>query len=99
MTEQLFVYGTLMEPGVQVAVFGRAVEGSPDALADYRKSRIRLGGRVYPIVKPAAGSTVEGLVITVSPTELAKIDHYEGEDYRRQKVTLVSGRRVWVYQA
>ncbi len=98
MTEQLFVYGTLMDPIVQFAVFGRATEGKPDKLPNYRKSRIRLGGRVYPIVKPAAGSSVEGQVITVSPTELNRIDHYEGEAYRRTKVTLVSGRRAWVYQ-
>ena len=70
-----------------------------DKLTEYRKSSIRLGDRDYPIVEPEAGSSVEGLVITVSPTELSRIDHYEGENYRRTRVTLVSGRRAWVYRA
>ena len=99
MTEQLFVYGTLMEPIVQISVFGGTTHGQPDTLADFKKSSIRLGGRLYPIIEPEADSSVEGLVITVTPTELRRIDQYEGEDYRRKKVTLVSGRQVWVYQA
>jgi gamma-glutamylcyclotransferase (GGCT)/AIG2-like uncharacterized protein YtfP len=99
MTEQLFVYGTLMDPIVQFAVVGRTAEGRPDTLPDFRKSSLKLGGRVYPIVKPAAGSVVEGLVIMVSPTELGRIDHYEGEAYRRTRATLTSGRQAWVYQA
>lgn len=99
MTEQLFVYGTLMDPIVQFAVFGRATEGRPDKLPGFRKSSLRLGGRVYPIVKPSGGRSVEGQVITVSPAELSRIDHYEGEAYRRTRVTLASGRRAWVYQA
>jgi len=99
MAEELFVYGTLMDPVIQFAVFGRATEGSPDRLAGYRKSSIRLGDRDYSIIEPEAGNSVEGLAITVSSTELSLIDHYEGEAYRRQKVTLVSGRQAWVYQA
>ena len=99
MLEQLFVYGTLIDPVVQFAVFGRATEGRPDKLAGNRMSSIRLGDRDYPIIEPENSSSVEGLVITVSLTELSLIDHYEGEAYRRNKVTLVSGRRAWVYQA
>jgi gamma-glutamylcyclotransferase (GGCT)/AIG2-like uncharacterized protein YtfP len=99
MPEQLFVYGTLIDPIVQFAVFGRATEGRPDRLADFEKSDIRLGDRVYPVIKPEPGSSVEGLAITVTPTELGCIDQYEGENYRRTKVTLASGRQAWVYQA
>ena len=99
MPEQLFVYGTLMDPTVQLAVFGRAIRGRPDTLADFEKSSIRLGGRVYPIIKPESGSSVKGLVISVTPAELAHIDQYEGEAYRRKKVNLISGKKVWVYQA
>ena len=99
MTEQLFVYGTLKEPSVQFLVFGRVTSGKLDTLTGYRKASIRLGGRVFPIIKPEAGTSVEGMVITVSPTELKKIDRYEGQAYRRQKVTLSSGQEVWVYQA
>jgi gamma-glutamylcyclotransferase (GGCT)/AIG2-like uncharacterized protein YtfP len=99
MTEQLFVYGTLKEPRVQFLVFGRVTPGKPDTLAGYRQASIRLGGRVFPIIKPEAGNSVEGMVISVSPAELEQIDRYEGQAYRRQKVTLGSGQKAWVYQA
>jgi len=99
MPEQLFVYGTLMDPIIQFAVLGRTVRGAPDRLADYRKSSIRLGGQVFPTIKPESGSSVKGLVISVTPAELVHIDQYEGEAYRRKKVNLISGKKVWVYQA
>ncbi len=98
MEHHLFVYGTLLESEVQLAVLGRVVAGTPDKLAGYKKAGIRLEGQLYPIIKPAAGSVVAGLVIAVSPAELKLIDDYEGEAYRRTRVTLVSGRQVWVYQ-
>lgn len=98
MTESLFVYGTLMDPQVQRRVFGRAAPGQPDKLLGYRKDQIRLGfGIVYPIIRPEAEGSVEGLVIQITPAELRLIDHYEGTAYRRSKVTLVSGREAWVY--
>jgi gamma-glutamylcyclotransferase (GGCT)/AIG2-like uncharacterized protein YtfP len=99
MSERLFVYGTLKDPKIQALVFGRVTPGKLDTLAGYRKASIRLGRRVFPIIKPEAGNSVEGMVITVSPAELKQIDRYEGQAYRRQQVTLGSGRRAWVYQA
>ena len=98
MEHHLFVYGTLLETEVQLAILGRMVEGTPDRLAGYKKVSIWLEGQIYPIIKPAAGSAVAGLVIAVTPAELKLIDDYEGEAYRRTRVTLVSGRQVWVYQ-
>lgn len=99
LTEDLFVYGTLKDPQVQIRVLGRRVRGMADRLPDYKKSTIRLSGRQFPIVKPEEGNSVEGLVIAVTPTELIQIDHYEGRAYQRQKVTLASGRSAWVYRA
>ena len=96
--EQLFVYGTLMEPGVQERVFGRIVPGEPDRLTGYNKGNIRLGGRVYPIVRPSPGSSVTGLVLQLSQAELELADRYETSAYRRKKAWLASGRQVWVYQ-
>lgn len=98
MNELLFVYGTLMESQVQQKIIGRSVPGEPDSLAGYEKDRIRLGGGVYPIVRPRANSSVEGVVIAVSPAELELIDQYETDAYRREKVVLASGRRAWVYR-
>jgi gamma-glutamylcyclotransferase (GGCT)/AIG2-like uncharacterized protein YtfP len=97
MTESLFVYGTLMNPLVQQRVFGRTAPGVADRLVGYRKDLIHLGSGVYPIIRPEAGAVVEGFVIHVTAAELALIDYYEGNAYRRKKVTLVSGRKAWVY--
>ncbi len=99
MTEALFVYGTLMEPRVQMGVIGRTVTGRPDRLDGYKKGQIRLGGGLFPIIEPEPGRSVEGVVITVTPAELVRIDRYESDAYRRQKVTLASGQQAWVYRA
>jgi gamma-glutamylcyclotransferase (GGCT)/AIG2-like uncharacterized protein YtfP len=96
--EYLFVYGTLMDPPVQRKVFGRTVSGQPDMLTGYENDQIDLGSGVYPIIRRKAGSSVAGLIITVTPAELKSIDDYEGSAYRRVKVELTSGRRAWVYQ-
>jgi gamma-glutamylcyclotransferase (GGCT)/AIG2-like uncharacterized protein YtfP len=96
--ENLFVYGTLQDPHIQQTIFGRLIEGQPDALADYHKFQIRLGGQLYPIISPAAGSQVEGLLLRVTPAELQRADDYETDDYQRVKVNLTSGIKAWVYQ-
>lgn len=96
--EQLFVYGTLKDRTIQQAVFGRVMEGKPDTLEGFTRGEITLGGTVYPIIRPDIYSQVEGLVIEVTLDELALIDRYEGDDYRRVKVTLASGQRAWVYR-
>jgi gamma-glutamylcyclotransferase (GGCT)/AIG2-like uncharacterized protein YtfP len=98
MSEHLFVYGTLKDPAVQQAVFGRVVEGTPDMLDGYHKGEITLGSNVYAIIRPDSESHVEGLALEVMPQELALIDRYEGSDYRRVQVTLKSGQRAWVYR-
>ncbi len=98
MFEQLFVYGTLKDPAVQQAVFGRMVEGTPDVLAGYKKGEITLGAAVYPIIRPDEASQVEGRVLEITAHELALIDRYEGSDYQRVQVTLTSGKRAWVYR-
>jgi gamma-glutamylcyclotransferase (GGCT)/AIG2-like uncharacterized protein YtfP len=97
MLEKLFVYGTLRDPAVQQAVFGRVVEAVADTLAGYEKGEITLDGTVYGIIRPDAQSQVEGQVIEVTPQELAVIDRYEGDDYQRFQVTLKSSQRAWVY--
>jgi gamma-glutamylcyclotransferase (GGCT)/AIG2-like uncharacterized protein YtfP len=98
MGEFLFVYGTLKDAAVQQAVFGRAVEGKPDTLDGYTRARIELGGTMYSIIRPDLHGSVEGLLIEVTPQELALIDRYEGGDYQRVQVTLKTGQAAWVYR-
>ena len=95
--EQLFVYGTLQDPAVQQRVIGRTTTGKPDTLDGFFKSRIALGDGIFPIVIPRHGASVEGLVLDITPEELARMDIYETSAYRRIWVTLRSGLEVWVY--
>lgn len=95
--EKLFVYGTLTQPGVQRAVIGRVIVGTPDTLDGYYKGEIKLGLRTYPIARPRPGARIAGLVLEVTPEELARCDRYETDAYRRVRVTLASGVEAWVY--
>jgi gamma-glutamylcyclotransferase (GGCT)/AIG2-like uncharacterized protein YtfP len=95
--ESLFVYGTLQDAEVQQRIIGRLVAGSPDALDGYRKAQISIGGNFYPFAVQDAADSVRGQVLEVTADELAAMDAYEGDEYRRIQVTLRSGRIVWVY--
>ena len=97
MTESLHLRHFVESASTETGVWSVRA-GQPDTLAGYKKYSIRLATGIYPIIRPEAGGLVEGLVIQITPAELALIDHYEGDAYQRKKVTLVSGRWAWVYQ-
>lgn len=97
--DALFVYGTLQDAQVQERVFGRVVAGIPDALDGYRKGNITINGSVYFIAVEDVSGAVDGLVLELTPAELSETDAYEGDDYRRMRVQLRSGRTAWVYCA
>lgn len=99
----LFSYGTLRDEMVQLALFGRRLTATPDDLAGFGQGEIELvengeTGR-YPIIAASDDLTdrVAGQVLELSPAELATADIYEGDDYARIQVRLVSGRPAWVY--
>lgn len=108
MTELLFSYGTLRQPDVQQATFGRELDGRPDAIVGYDLDYVTItdphviatsGSDRHPILKPTdrAGAAVEGMVFTISEADLAAADEYEVDDYRRIAVPLRSGDEAWVY--
>ena len=108
MTEALFSYGTLQLLNVQIANYGRALEGEPDALIGYRIEDLVVGDpdvvaisgkEVHSIARHTgnAGDRIEGTVLELTEHELAATDDYEVEPYRRIEVTLESGRAAWVY--
>ncbi len=97
MTERLFVYGTLCDPNVRMAVFQRSIGGTPDTLHGYRKTVIAFGAHNYPIIQAAPGQHVDGLLLEVSAEELARSDRYETHAYQRIQLTLASGVTAWVY--
>ena len=103
----LFSYGTLQQEEVQLSVFGRLLNGQPDALVGFEQSLIEIndpesaatGSATHAIVKCNGKneSRVCGTVFEISDTELAKADEYEPADYKRISTTLASGRQAWVY--
>ena len=108
MTELLFSYGTLRQPEVQRATFGRELDGRPDAIVGYDLTYVAItdphviatsGSDRHPILKPTdrADAAVEGTVFAISAADLAAADTYEVEDYRRIAVPLRSGEQAWVY--
>ncbi|WP_212823353.1 gamma-glutamylcyclotransferase family protein [Catellatospora sp. TT07R-123] len=104
----LFSYGTLRDPAVQQANFGRELAGRSDALSGFRVDLVEItdpdvlavsGQSHHPIVvaSDVPADQVAGMVFEVSDAELAAADDYEVDDYRRILVTLASGVRAWVY--
>ncbi len=95
--EQLFVYGTLRDADVQQRVYGRTQLGRPDTLYGFRKSEVWSGDAYYPIAIPDPDGEIDGFVLDLTDDEMARGDAYEGDEYRRQRVTLRSGAEVWMY--
>jgi len=104
----LFVYGSLRQPEVQRALFGRVVETAPDALAGFALAMVAIddpdvvakSGSATHRILDATGDPadlVEGQVLRLSATELAAADAYETKDYARVAVRLESGIEAYVY--
>ena len=106
--EKLFTYGTLQLEEVQLATFGRRLEGRPDVLPGYRLVNITIEDEDF--VKKSgtaehrnlqftgnASDFVEGTVFSVTMKEIEKSDAYEPEGYERVLVQLKSGTNAWIY--
>jgi gamma-glutamylcyclotransferase (GGCT)/AIG2-like uncharacterized protein YtfP len=107
-TENLFSYGTLQKEAVQLATFGRRLEGKPDILVGYSLTMIRLQDQNFVATSGAAhhriiqftgieSDLVEGTVFRVTRKELEQADAYEPADYKRVLTQLRSGMKAWVY--
>lgn len=100
MAYSLFVYGTLMLPEVQRAVVGRRFRSVRAVLHGYRRHALR--GADYPAIMPEAGASVHGVLLRgISRRVLRILDAYEGSDYVRRRVEVVSERDepdvTWTY--
>jgi hypothetical protein len=84
---------------VQHRVFGRVVGGFRDALEGFELGAITIDGGKYRALRPGGDGRIEGLVLRLTEPDLAKADAYETAAYARTQVTLVSGRRAFVYVA
>ncbi|WP_428151323.1 gamma-glutamylcyclotransferase family protein [Brevundimonas sp.] len=106
----LFSYGTLQDPAVQQANFGRLLTGTPDSLTGFVLGEIEItdpeviaesGLTHHRILHPSGdpADVIPGMVFRLTEDELAAADLYEAEDYKRVLVTLASGLEAWVYVA
>lgn len=106
---RLFSYGTLQQEEVQLATFGRKLEGEKDLVTGYEPALLRITdpdvaarlGRTHHDNIAATGddwSNVQGTVFEVTDAELAQADTFEAQyGYKRIHVTLASGNDAWVY--
>jgi gamma-glutamylcyclotransferase (GGCT)/AIG2-like uncharacterized protein YtfP len=109
MTDHLlFSYGTLQMPVVQLANFGRFLEGTPDTLVGYHVDQVEITNpdvlaqsaqTFHPILRYTGKvfDEVKGTAFAVSELDVERADRYEVDDYQRIAVTLLSGRTAWVY--
>jgi hypothetical protein len=108
LAEILFAYGTLQQQAVQLATFGRKLEGVEDALPGYRLRITRVDDEQFIEASGTAdhrdleftgdlSDVVEGTAFTVTHAELQQADAYEPRGYTRKLVELRSGLNAWVY--
>ena len=104
----LFSYGTLQLPNVQLATFGRRLDGTADTLLGYELVPVVItdphvlaasGLSVHRIARRSetAAVPIAGVVFSITAAELAAADRYEVGDYQRVEVVLGSGTRAFVY--
>jgi gamma-glutamylcyclotransferase (GGCT)/AIG2-like uncharacterized protein YtfP len=98
----LFVYGTLLDPGILARVSGEpalARRLRPARLEGWR--RVFLRGTPYPTLVPRHGNVVEGAVLRVGDAALARLAAYEGSDYALTPLRVLADRgvlhaRAWI---
>ena len=90
-THQLFVYGTLRYAAIRWVVFGGSGNPETAVLEGYEREGLNL--------TPQPEGHVDGLKLTVTHQELARLDRYErlGIRYERIEKQLADGSSAWVY--
>jgi hypothetical protein len=104
----LFSYGTLQQEEVQLANYGRLLDGSTDFLPGYlladvvidNPEVVAISGKAVHSIARATGKSADGIAGTVfllTDDELRATDGYEVDAYSRVEAVLKSGRTAWVY--
>ena len=106
----IFTYGTLQLPAVQEHLLKRQPDMWPDSLSGFVLDWITIADenvvdisdqQEHPIIYQTdfASDVVEGKCLLVTETELALLDSYETDDYKRIEVELNSGKKAFAYIA
>ena len=95
----VFTYGSLMYPRVWSRVVTQAYTQKIGVVQGFR--RLQVNNQPYPGLIKGEGK-VEGVVyLDISPQDLARLDHFEGELYRRDEVAVAcrdgANLRAFVY--
>jgi len=98
MSNNLFVYGTLMDDTLREVLFGEFTFAVPATLCDYKIIR----NLKYPYIIQSIGDSVTGCLLDLTDTQLKISDYYENvpELYIREKVEIVVSNKIidsWVY--
>ncbi len=104
----LFSSGTLRDPAVQKATFGRELTGHDDRIVGFRVGVVeitdphvlKVSGRAFhPALLPTddLADSVDGVALEVDDADLAVADRYEAAHYQRVMAPLASGDHAWVY--
>lgn len=82
MTRSIFTYGSLMFERVWHHVVAGHYARLPATLQGFRRQRVR--GASYPSLQRCEGHAIAGILyLGVAPADVAALDAFEGEDYRR----------------
>lgn len=101
--EKLFSYGTLRSKQIQMQIFNKVLTGTPDQLLGYKLKSLQIeeefGMADYVVAVASADSSdpIHGVAFNISATDLAKVDIFESNAYKRVQVELKSGTVAWVY--
>jgi len=105
---QLFAYGTLQQSSVQLALFGRTLDGRADLLPGYAISPLVItdpdviatsGSALHTVARETGDprDEIPGTALSVTEAELAAADAYEVADARPVTLRLASGSEAFVY--
>jgi|AntRauTorckE6833_2_1112554.scaffolds.fasta_scaffold10134_2 gamma-glutamylcyclotransferase (GGCT)/AIG2-like uncharacterized protein YtfP len=86
----LFVYGTLQNNLLRYYACYCLVSETPATVTGYKKTGLN--------IVPAENASVSGVLLSVSTTQLKRIDNYEHtpQRYTREKIR-IDGQTHWVY--
>jgi gamma-glutamylcyclotransferase (GGCT)/AIG2-like uncharacterized protein YtfP len=84
-------------------LFNKLLTGTADQLLGYKLKSLQIeeefGMADYVVVVPSENpeDTIHGVVFEVSNADLAKVDLFESNAYKRVEVQLNSGTTAWIY--
>ena len=95
---KVFSYGTLWRSDVQIKEFGItfSVDNNLDYISGWDILKIKMYDEIFSIAIEGE-SIISGAIIEVPDHFMKNIDRYEGREYKRIKVTTLTGNNCYMY--